>query len=156
MIDTAHRLDPEKSRRKNVMFICAHANLIELEAAIAELEPLAHVTDVRPPQFGLVMVRGRVGAVGNAFNVGEALVTRASVQLQNGVVGHSYLLGRARKKARLAAIIDAVSQSPDTMIMVQKSLIDPVRERLAREKTNQAAETASTKVDFFTLVRGED
>ena len=154
MIDTAHRLDPEKSRRQNVMFICAHANLIELEAAIAELEPLAHVTDVRPPQFGLVMVRGRVGAVGNAFNVGEALVTRASVQLQNGVVGHSYLLGRARKKARLAAIIDA--ESPDTMIMVQKSLIDPVRERLAREKTNQAAETASTKVDFFTLVRGED
>jgi alpha-D-ribose 1-methylphosphonate 5-triphosphate synthase subunit PhnG len=42
------------------------------------------------------------------------------------------------------------------MIMVQESLIDPVRERLAREKTNQAAETASTKVDFFTLVRGED
>ena len=156
MIDTAHRLDPEKSRRQNVMFICAHANLIELEAAITELEPLPPGTDVRPPQFGLVMVRGRVGAVGNAFNVGEALVTRASVQLQNGVVGHSYLLGRARKKARLAAIIDAVSQSPDTMILVQKSLIDPVRERLAREKTNQAAETASTKVDFFTLVRGED
>lgn len=138
------------------MLICAHANLFELEAAIAELEPLADITDVRPPQFGLVMVRGRVGAVGNAFNIGEALVTRASVQLQNGVVGHSYLLGRARKKARLAAIIDAVSQSPDAMIVIQKSLIGPVSERLAREKTTQAEETASTKVDFFTLVRGED
>lgn len=156
MIDTAHHRDPETLRRQNVMFICAHANLIELEAAIAELEPLAHVTDVRPPQFGLVMVRGRVGAVGNAFNVGEALVTRASVQLRNGVVGHSYLLGRARKKARLAAIIDAVSQSPDAMNLIQKSLIAPVSERLARERTTQAEETASTKVDFFTLVRGED
>jgi alpha-D-ribose 1-methylphosphonate 5-triphosphate synthase subunit PhnG len=156
MIDTEHRLDPETLRRQNVMFICAHANLIELEAAVAELEPLAHVTDVRPPQFGLVMVRGRVGAVGNAFNVGEALVTRASVQLQNGMIGHSYLLGRARKKARLAAIIDALSQSPDAMILIQKSLIAPVSERLAREKAAQAEETASTKVDFFTLVRGED
>lgn len=138
------------------MLICAHANLHELEAAVSALEPPPQVTEVRPPQFGLVMVRGRVGAVGNAFNVGEALVTRASVQLQCGAIGHSYLLGRVRKKARLAAILDAVAQSPDAMSVLEKSLIAPVSERLYREKTTQAEETASTKVDFFTLVRGED
>lgn len=156
MTEAATRLLQETARRQGVMSICAHANLNELEAAISALEPPPHVTDVRPPQFGLVMVRGRVGAVGNAFNVGEALVTRASVQLQNGVVGHSYMLGRVRQKARLAAIIDAAAQSPDAMSMIEKSLIHPVSERLGREKATQAAETASTKVDFFTLVRGED
>jgi alpha-D-ribose 1-methylphosphonate 5-triphosphate synthase subunit PhnG len=156
MSETTSCLRHETARRQGVMSICAHANLNELEAAVTALEPPPEVTDVRAPQFGLVMVRGRVGAVGNAFNVGEALVTRASVQLQNGVVGHSYLLGRVRKKARLAAIIDAAAQSPDAMRMIEKSLIDPVRERIEREKTAQAEETASTKVDFFTLVRGED
>jgi alpha-D-ribose 1-methylphosphonate 5-triphosphate synthase subunit PhnG len=94
--------------------------------------------------------------VGNAFNVGEALVTRASVQLKNGLIGHSYLLGRVRKKARLSAILDAAAQSPDALSVIQRTLVDPVSERLGREKTAQAAETAATKVDFFTLVRGED
>ena len=156
MTETASRLRQEIARRQGVMSICAHANLNELEAAVSALEPQPQVLDVRPPQFGLVMVRGRVGAVGNAFNVGEALVTLASVQLQNGVVGHSYLLGRVRKKARLAAIIDAAAQLPDALRVIEKSLIAPVRERIEREKIAQAEETASTKVDFFTLVRGED
>ena len=156
MTETALRLSQEIVRRQGVMSICAHANLNELEAAVSALDPAPQVLDVRPPQFGLVMVRGRVGAVGNAFNVGEALVTRASVQLQNGVVGHSYLLGRVRKKARLVAIIDAAAQSPEAMRVIEVNLIAPVSERLGREKIAQAEETASTKVDFFTLVRGED
>ena len=138
------------------MQICAYANLNELEAAVSALDYPQDVIDVRPPQFGLVMVRGRVGAVGNAFNVGEALVTRASVQLKNGLIGHSYLLGSVRKKARLSAILDAAAQSPDALSVIQRTLVDPVSERLGREKIAQAAETAATKVDFFTLVRGED
>lgn len=156
MLETSKSHHQEISRRQNLMLICAHANVNELEHAVASLGASPVVMEVRPPQFGLVMVRGRVGASGNAFNVGEALVTRASVQLQNGVIGHSFLLGRERKKARLAAIIDAVAQSPDAMSVIQDSLIAPVSERINREKIAQAEETASSKVDFFTLVRGED
>ena len=36
------------------------------------------------------VVRGRVGATGAAFNLGEMTVTRASVRLASGNVGHAF------------------------------------------------------------------
>lgn len=102
------------------------------------------------------MVRGRIGGVGSAFNIGEALVTRASVMLEGGTIGHAYLLGRSETRARLAAIVDAFGQNADKRQLLEESLVAPVSARLAQERQRKAEETASTRVDFFTLVRGEN
>src|SRR3569623_2088624 len=67
---------------------------------------------LRGPETGLVTVRGRIGGGGAPFNVGEATVTRATVRLPSGQVGHSYALGRDKEKAKLAAIADALWQDP--------------------------------------------
>src|SRR5206468_4389429 len=67
---------------------------------------------LRGPETGLVTVRGRIGGGGAPFNVGEATVTRATVRLFSGQVGHSYALGRDKRKAKLAAIADALWQDP--------------------------------------------
>src|SRR5690606_32786684 len=66
---------------------------------------LAHER-VRGPETGLVTLRGRIGGGGSAFNVGECTVTRASVRLPGGEVGHAYALGRDGGKVGMMAVLD--------------------------------------------------
>ena len=109
---------------------------------------------VRGPETGLVMLRGRVGGGGAPFNFGEATVTRATVRLPGGAVGHAYALGRDKEKARLAAIADALWQDPAQRADVEAKVLQPLRAAAAAADAKRRAETAATKVDFFTLVRG--
>lgn len=110
---------------------------------------------LRPPEVGGVMVRGRTGATGAPFNLGEMTVTRCSVVLEDGTVGHGYVQGRSKPKAEVAALIDALmqTQSADTVLA---KILDPLRQKLQSDKATRAAKAAATKVEFFTLVRGED
>ncbi|MBZ9677338.1 phosphonate C-P lyase system protein PhnG [Mesorhizobium sp. ES1-1] len=111
---------------------------------------------LRGPETGLVTLRGRIGGGGAPFNVGEATVTRATVRLPTGQIGHCYALGRDRQKAKLAAIADALWQDPARRNEVETRLIAPLQAALATAQEKRRAETAATKVDFFTMVRGED
>ncbi|MEO5756862.1 MAG: phosphonate C-P lyase system protein PhnG [Mesorhizobium sp.] len=111
---------------------------------------------LRGPETGLVTMRGRIGGGGAPFNVGEATVTRATVRLASGQVGHCYALGRDKQKARLAAIADALWQDPAHRHEVETRLIAPLQATLTEQREKRRAETAATKVDFFTMVRGED
>ena len=56
--------------------------------------PEPDVVSIRAPEIGAVMVRGRVGGAGDAFNLGEMTVTRCSLRLACGAVGHGYVQGR--------------------------------------------------------------
>jgi phosphonate C-P lyase system protein PhnG len=67
--------------------------------------------DLREPENGLVMVRGRIGGDGAPFNLGEATVSRAAVRLSTGEVGFGYTLGRDRHKAQMIALCDALIQT---------------------------------------------
>jgi len=138
------------------MRACAQASEAELEAALAQLGELPAAEELRPPQTGLVMLRGRMGGSGPAFNLGEATVTRAALRLQSGAIGFSYLLGRSHRRARLAALVDAMGQDTDCRSRLEAALVAPVMARRAAADARVRAETAATKVDFFTLVRGED
>ncbi|AEH86204.1 phosphonate C-P lyase system protein PhnG [Mesorhizobium opportunistum] len=111
---------------------------------------------LRGPETGLVTLRGRIGGGGAPFNVGEATVTRATVRLPSGQVGHCYALGRDKQKAKLGAIADALWQDPARRAEVETRLIAPLQSALATSQEKRRAETAATKVDFFTMVRGED
>jgi alpha-D-ribose 1-methylphosphonate 5-triphosphate synthase subunit PhnG len=102
------------------------------------------------------MVRGRIGGDGAPFNLGEATVTRAAVQLASGEIGYSYALGRDARKARLAALCDALWQSHQHRPALEQHVLAPISDRLERERAETRKRTAATKVDFFTLVRGEN
>jgi alpha-D-ribose 1-methylphosphonate 5-triphosphate synthase subunit PhnG len=138
------------------MAIFAEATIDELLAALDPIAAAHGATDLRRPEAGLVMLRGRIGGDGNAFNLGEASVARASVRLPSGEMGHAYVLGRDVGKARLAAIADALWQVGDMRALIERGLVEPVAARLAEAAEAKAAKVAATKVDFFTLVRGED
>lgn len=138
------------------MKLCAHATAAELDAAIVALGGAPAHTLLRAPEVGLVMLRGRIGGDGAPFNAGEATVTRAVVRLATGEVGFSYLFGRAPEKSRIAALLDAIAQRTGMTARVEEVLLKIVASCSDRERTSRRAETAATKVQFFTLVRGED
>jgi alpha-D-ribose 1-methylphosphonate 5-triphosphate synthase subunit PhnG len=157
MEDTLVQATRATAARQTLLRACADATEAELESALAGLGALPPHAELRAPQTGLVMLRGRIGGNGPAFNVGEAIVTRAAVQLQSGTIGFSYLLGRSQRRARLAALVDAMGQeSADLRERLEAALVAPVVARRAEESAGRRAETAATKVNFFTLVRGED
>jgi alpha-D-ribose 1-methylphosphonate 5-triphosphate synthase subunit PhnG len=146
----------DTAARQGLMGVCAEATEGDLETALAELGGMPKFEELRAPQTGLVMLRGRIGGSGSAFNLGEATVTRAVVRLPSGAIGYSYLLGRSHRRARLAALVDALAQDPANRDRLETALVAPVRARRVEERANVRAETAATRVDFFTLVRGED
>lgn len=145
----------EEGRRK-AMALLARAQAGELRNAWDGWAQKPGVETVRGPETGLVMLRGRMGGGGSPFNLGEATVTRATVRLATGTVGHAYALGRDRETVRLAAIFDALWQEPAHRADVESRVVAPIAARIASEDETRRAETAATRVEFFTMVRGED
>jgi alpha-D-ribose 1-methylphosphonate 5-triphosphate synthase subunit PhnG len=137
------------------MAVLAVTRTAAIEARVATLPPPAFVL-LRKPEQGLVMLRGRIGGDGAAFNLGEATVARAAVRLATGEGGFGYTFGRDCDKARLIALCDALLQSPQFAAPVEAQVIAPLRDQVAVERARKAAQTAATKVDFYTLVRGEN
>lgn len=135
------------------MATVARATVGELAALDAMAGDRAEV--LRAPEIGLVMVRGRIGGDGAPFNLGEATVTRAAVALPDGVIGFGHVLGRDKDRARLSALADALWQAPATRDAVE-ALLAPVRARIAAETTLKRERAAATRVDFFTMVRGDN
>lgn len=110
---------------------------------------------LRAPEIGAVMMRGRSGAVGAPFNLGEMTVTRCSVRLSSGEVGHGYVQGRDKAHATRAALTDALMQTAHAAD-INAAIITPLQKAGEGRRTTRAAKAAATKVDFFTMVRGED
>jgi alpha-D-ribose 1-methylphosphonate 5-triphosphate synthase subunit PhnG len=147
---------PDTGARRAAMALLAQASTKEIQHGLAGVVDPLRYTELRPVATGLVMVRGRIGGDGAPFNLGEATVTRAAVQMDSGEVGFSYSLGRDHDKARLAAVCDALWQSERCRDAIERHVLAPVRMRLERERAVQREQAAATRVDFFTLVRGED
>ncbi|MCP9229770.1 phosphonate C-P lyase system protein PhnG [Mesorhizobium sp. LMG 17147] len=146
----------DQAERKAVMATLAQSTGDDIVRLWNEAGLPSEAELLRGPETGLVTVRGRIGGGGAPFNIGEAAVTRATVRLASGQVGHCYALGRDKQKARLAAIADALWQDPAHRNEVEARLVAPLRAALAKARDQRRAETAATKVDFFTMVRGED
>ena len=143
-----------QARRKAAMAVLAHSEAAEISGRLGTIALPAH-ENLREPENGLVMVRGRVGGDGAPFNLGEATVSRAAVRLSTGEVGFGYTLGRDRQKARMIALCDAMVQSDQFADLVEAKVVAPLRAAVIAGRNRKAAETAATRVDFYTLVRGE-
>jgi alpha-D-ribose 1-methylphosphonate 5-triphosphate synthase subunit PhnG len=143
-----------QAQRRAAMAVLAQSANVEIARHLDRLALPAH-ENLREPENGLVMVRGRIGGDGAAFNLGEATVSRAAVRLSSGEVGFGYALGRDREKARMIALCDALVQCDAFSIAVETNVIAPLREAMLGRRQKKAAETAATRVDFYTMVRGE-
>lgn len=112
-------------------------------------------TWLRAPEIGSAMVRGRAGATGAPFNLGEMTVTRCALTIGSGAVGHAYVQGRRKADAEAAALVDALMQT-DAAELLSAEVLAPLRTEMEQAKATRAAKAAATKVEFFTMARGED
>ena len=136
------------------MKVLAQTATAEIAGRLDAMDLPAH-EDLRAPENGLVMMRGRIGGDGAPFNLGEATVSRAAVRLRGGEVGFGYVLGRDNDKARMIALCDALIQSRDHAATIEAQVLAPLRAAMTARREQRAAEAAATRVDFYTMVRGE-
>lgn len=139
------------------MGLLAKARPAEIEAAWAGLgaAEVAHEW-LRRPEVGMAMVRGRAGGSGQSFCLGEMTMTRCAVRLADGQVGFGYVAGRSVRHAELAALCDALLQAPSWHDRVMAAVVAPLQDAVRARRDDRARKTAATRVDFFTMVRGED
>lgn len=142
---------PEAARQAR-MAILAGADASRLEAAVAALEPAPGWQRLRGPETGMIMVRGRMGGGGCAFNLGEMTVTRCAVVLEDGRIGHAYLAGRDHRRAELAALLDAVAQG-NAMPAPLADALAAMAEAQRVEREDRSRRAAATRVDFYGMVR---
>jgi len=146
---------PETESRRAWMGLLARAPEPRLAELVAALSDPPTRTWLRPPEQGAVMVRARAGGTGAPFNLGEMTVTRASLRLPCGTVGHAWVQGRDTAHAEAAALVDALMQTPRAD-GIRAAVLDPLAAEEAERRAARAGKAAATRVDFFTLVRGED
>ncbi|MGL4237715.1 phosphonate C-P lyase system protein PhnG [Tabrizicola sp.] len=144
--------DARIKARKAWMSVLAKAPPERLAALMPDLPDHSVL---RALEIGAVMVRGRIGASGAPFNLGEMTVTRCSVRLSTGQVGHAWVQGRDKTHATRAAVVDALMQLKGAA-RLKANVIDVLEREAATKAELRAGKAAATKVDFFTLVRGED
>jgi alpha-D-ribose 1-methylphosphonate 5-triphosphate synthase subunit PhnG len=145
-----------RAARRCWMSVLATAAPADLEQAWERLEVRPHYTYVRKPEVGLVMVRGRAGGTGMQFNLGEVPLTRCSVRLADGTVGHAYVGGRSLRHAEIAAVFDALLQPGEGANDLGARVVAPLAERREARRRAAVSRAAPTRVEFFTVVRGEE
>lgn len=142
--------------RQEWMALLAKADWSDLKPLWQTAPEMPECIILRKPETGLIMLRGRMGGSGQTFNTGEATATRCSVESKSGVKGHAYILGRNKEHALAAAELDAGLQDNDCHNAIAEHVIKPLKKIHSDRLETHRRKVAATKVDFFTLVRGED
>ncbi|MDQ2149618.1 phosphonate C-P lyase system protein PhnG [Alcaligenaceae bacterium C4P045] len=145
-----------ESARRAWMRVLALASPQALNDACIALGELPPRQWLRAPQTGMTMVRARAGGTGEQFNLGEMTMTRCALTLDDGVIGMAYVQGRDARHAEQAAMLDGLLQSPEWHGRIIDTVIEPLTRARQAALAHRSRVAAQTKVDFFTLVRGEN
>jgi alpha-D-ribose 1-methylphosphonate 5-triphosphate synthase subunit PhnG len=141
-------------RRRDWLAVLARAPREDLarHAQVLAGEPFEWL---RAPEVGLAMLRARVGQGGDRFNLGEATITRCAVRHRgaNGLatLGLGYVIGRDEERARWVAGFDALLQQAERHARLTQRVIEPLHAAARAAREAQAAQTAASRVRFFTL-----
>ena len=141
-------------KRKSWMSLLATSNQSDLLNLWEQKKIRVNYIWLRTPEIGTIMAQGRMGVTGDKFNIGEVTITRCSLKLNCGTIGHSYVQGRSKKKAEISALCDALMQTKMSK-EINKNIIIPLEKIKKDNKHKILSKAEATKVDFFTLVRGE-
>ena len=139
--------------RQRWMAVLARASREELETILGMLPPQPAWQWLRRPETGLAMLQGRAGGSGERFNLGEASITRCTLRTAAARTGVACVLGRDHRQAELAALLDALLQGGES-VRLERAIEELAASQSARREL-AARKTAATRVDFYTLVRGE-
>jgi alpha-D-ribose 1-methylphosphonate 5-triphosphate synthase subunit PhnG len=144
----------DPAARKRWLSLLAQAPESRLMPLLESAIPRPAFDWLRRPEVGTVMVQGRAGATGAPFNLGEMTVTRCALRLGCGTVGHGYVQGRSKPAAEAAALVDALMQTAAAPVLTT-GVLEPLAAQQAARRRDRAEKAAATRVEFFTMVRGE-
>ncbi|MCI4661336.1 MAG: phosphonate C-P lyase system protein PhnG [Neomegalonema sp.] len=155
---TPHKTGISSETRKSWLSLLAKADRSQLQNLWQSIGAPDGFTVLRAPQVGLTMVRGRAGASGEAFNLGEMTLTRCSLRLAlsdgSSVEGHGYCAGRDLEKVRVVAACDALLQT-EAADLIEAQILVPLAASAQAKSRETEEKAAATQVKFFTMVRGE-
>ena len=143
-------------RRRERLAVLARTEALEINRLWEKLGIDVNFRRLKGPVSGLIALHGRIGGGGDPFQFGEATLSRAVIELETGEIGYGQALGRDLAKVERCAVIDALAQNPEHAHQIETELIAPLRDQLIEADDSAREKVAATKVDFFTLVRGED
>jgi alpha-D-ribose 1-methylphosphonate 5-triphosphate synthase subunit PhnG len=147
---------PDVAARQRWLAVLARADRAALESAWEAVPDKPGYQWLRRPETGLVMVRARAGGTGQKFNLGEMTATRCTVQMEGGVRGVGYVRGRDARHAELIALFDGLLQEGDRCAAIQRDTIGPLAAAQQDARLARARKVNATRVEFVTLVRGEN
>ena len=140
-----------KSPRQRWMAILARAGAEAIASRLPPADTLPAWRLLRGPESGLVMLRARTGGAGAPFNLGEMTVTRCTLRVATGGVGHATVAGGDARHAELAALADALLQDPLRHARLHAALIAPLAAEQDAASAAIAARAAATRVQFLAL-----
>ncbi|MFL4558247.1 phosphonate C-P lyase system protein PhnG [Yersinia kristensenii] len=158
-------MESTPSTRQGWMSVLAHSQPAQLLAHWQPLNLSPQYQVIRPPEIGLNQLQARMGGTGRRFILGDMTITRAVIKLNDSadIYGYSYIAGRNKPHAELCALVDGLLQlscihgKPAGLSeLLLKTVIHPLAAIQQERRELRARAIATSKVDFFTLVRGED
>ncbi len=144
-----------EKNRKEWIGLLGSADPMDLEAAKKELIKGMDITHVVKPETGMIMVQAKADGSNGRFNLGEVTVSRCVLEVKKKYMGTSWVMGSDLRHAELAALFDGMLQDPVTHDKLAATLIKQLRIKQTAKNERLAQDAADTRVEFFTLKRGE-
>ena len=146
----------EQQQRQQLLSTLARSTFSDIET-LWNGNPVKHgYRHIRKPETGMVMAVARAGGNGEPFNMGEVTVSRCTLRLDSGETGFGYVRGRNLKHAETIALIDALGQKQDDDSRhIFDELLPGLQQLLENKNQQKQSDAEKTRVDFFTMVRGE-
>lgn len=136
------------SERAEWMSVLACAATEELERHWSAFRYRPAFEWLKKPEYGAVLMQGKICGSGREYSLGQLTITRCSVQLADGRIGVAYTHGRAERHAFIAAMFDALLQNHDGAGVSASHVLAELRATRDERNRQQNAETRQTRVDF--------
>lgn len=141
--------------RKKWIGLLGCADPKDLEAARDDLTEGLDIRYVVKPETGMIMVQAKSDGSNARFNLGEVTVSRCVLDVKNKYTGTAWIMGSDLRHAELAALFDGLLQDPDYHDLLASTLMKDLKKKQAAKNRQLAEDASDTRVEFFTLKRGE-
>lgn len=147
--------DADTKQRQQLLAVLSKCSSKDIKALWQPLNLTPNYQLLKSPEIGMVMVKAKTGGNGSPFNMGEMTVTRTVLRLDSNQMGYGYIAGRDKDKSLLIAMIDACYQVADWQSEINQKVLEPLQAQHNQAYQAHAQQVEKTKVNFFTMVRGE-
>jgi alpha-D-ribose 1-methylphosphonate 5-triphosphate synthase subunit PhnG len=147
--------DADTKQRQQLLAVLSKCSSKDIKALWQPLNLTPNYQLLKSPEIGMVMVKAKTGGNGSPFNMGEMTVTRTVLRLDSNQMGYGYIAGRDKEKSLLIAMIDACYQVADWQSEINQKVLEPLQAQHNQAYRAHAQQVEKTKVNFFTMVRGE-